>query len=280
MAIQASDVKALREKTSAGMMECKKALTEADGDIKKAEKILKELGLAAAAKRSGRATNEGRIFTRVTDKDAGILELACETDFVAINAEFTAFGEELLKGILDNDVTEINDDLLAQVTGMVSKMKENITLRRFDSMKLGPSQRGVDYVHGEGRIGVLLVFGADNPEIFSAEEVRSFMFDTALHVAAFNPKYLSAESVEEDYLKEQQEIFMTQAKNLGKPEKVLEGIVKGKLNKHLSEICLLNQGFVKDDKQSVAQTMQQVGKDAGGKLEIIDFKYYAVGEEL
>lgn len=280
MAISASDVKALREKTGAGMMECKKALTEAGGDVRKAEKILKELGLAAAAKRSGRATNEGRIFSKTTGTAAGILELSCETDFVARNEEFVEFGENLLRGIIDNNVQEVNDELLGEVTAMVSKLKENITLRRFFSTTLEPNQRAVDYIHGEGRIGVLVVFSADTAELYDKEEVKNFMFDTALHVAAFNPKYLSPDTVEEPYLKEQQEIFLAQAKNLGKPEKVIEGIVKGKLNKHLSEICLLNQGFVKDDKQSVAKVMQQVAKDAGGKLDIVDFTYYAVGEEL
>lgn len=280
MGISASDVKALREKTGAGMMECKKALTEAGGDIKKAEKILKELGLAAAAKRSGRATDEGRVFAKTSGTAAGILELSCETDFVARNEEFVEFGEKLLESIIDQNITQINDRLLEEVTAMVSKLKENITIRRFFSTALEPHQRAVAYIHGEGRIGVLVVFSADTAELYDKEEVKNFMFDTALHVAAFNPKYLSQDAVEKSYLKEQQEIFLAQAKNLGKPEKVVEGIVKGKLNKHLSEICLLNQGFVKDDKQSVSKVMQQVGKDAGGKLDIVDYKYYAIGEEL
>ena len=280
MGIQASDVKKLRDKTGAGMMECKKALQEAGGDYEKAEKILKELGLAAAAKRSGRATEEGRIFTRVDDNKAGILEVSCETDFVARNKDFIGLGEQILTKVMNENLTSVNDELETMVTDEISKIKENISIRRFETMSIGESELVVEYIHGEGRIGVLVKASVEKPEMKADEKVKAFVFDCALHIAAFNPKYLSADSVDESYMKEQEEIFTVQAKNLGKPENVVQGIVKGKLNKHLTEICFLKQGFVKDDKQSVEAVMKQASKEVGGKIDIIEYTYYSVGEEL
>jgi elongation factor Ts len=278
--IQASDVKKLRDKTGAGMMECKKALQEAGGDYEKAEKILKELGLAAAAKRSGRATEEGRVFTRIDDIKAGILELSCETDFVARNNDFIKLGESLLTKIMDENVKSVTDELETRVKEEISKLKENISIRRFDTLPVGENELVVEYIHGEGRIGVLVKASVEKPELAAHEKVKEFVFDCALHIAAFNPKYLSAENVDEQYMKEQEEIFTVQAKNLGKPENVVQGIVKGKLNKHMSEICFLKQGFVKDDKQSVEEVMKHVSKEAGGKINIIEYIYYSIGEEV
>ena len=279
MGISAADVKNLREKTGAGMMECKKALVEADGDFAQAEKILKELGLAAAAKRSGRATNEGRVFTLVTDSAAGILEMGCETDFVARNTEFIEYGNKILEKIVADGLTESTPELEALVTEAVSKIKENITISRFATTALGDNEFAVDYVHGEGNIGVIVKFDVEKPELKQNERVKEFAFDTALHIAAYNPLYLDRDSVDAGYLKEQEEIFTAQAKNLDKPENVLQGIIKGKLNKHLSEICLLNQGFVKEEKKSVAQVAQEVSKEAGGNVTIKEYFYYAVGAE-
>lgn len=279
MGIQASDVKKLRDKTGAGMMECKKALQEAGGDFEKAEKILKELGLAAAAKRSGRATEEGRVFTRIDDEKAGILELSCETDFVARNSDFMGLGETLLIKIMDENLNETNDALETIVKEEISKLKENIAIRRFTTMQIDKNELVIDYIHGEGGIGVLVKASVDKPELLGNEKVKEFVFDCALHIAAFNPKYLSSDDVDEQYMKEQEEIFTVQARNLGKPEKVIQGIVKGKLNKHLSEICFLKQGFVKDDKQSVEDVMKRVSKEVGGKIQIVQYIYYNIGDE-
>ncbi len=260
-------------------MECKKALVESDGDFAKAEKILKELGLAAAAKRSGRATNEGRVFSLVTDSRAVILELGCETDFVARNKEFIESGEKIIRKIADDGLTESTPELEALVTEVVSKIKENITIARFKSLPVGDNEIAVDYVHGEGNIGVLVKFSLEKSDMITDSRVKEFAFDTALHIAAYNPLYLDKDAVDPAYLKEQEEIFTVQAKNLDKPDNVVQGIVKGKLNKHLSEICLLNQGFVKEEKKSVSQVMDEVSKDVGGKLTINDYVYYAVGAE-
>ena len=280
MDIKATDVKKLREITGAGMMDCKKALTEAGGDFKKAERILKEMGLAAAAKRSGRATNEGRIFTLVSGSKAGLLEIACETDFVAMNKDFITVGNEILSDVVEKELSELPDELKEKVAGLVSKLKENMEIRRFTTTRSGENELLVDYVHGEGRIGVIIKMGAESPEALADEKVKEFAFNCALHAAAFNPLYLSSDKVDPEYLKEQEEIFTKQAESLGKPEKVVAGIVKGKLNKHLSEICFVDQKFVKDDKQSVSKVMEALGKEVGTKLSLTDYLYYRVGEEI
>ena len=262
------------------MLDCKKALTEAEGDFAKAEKILKEMGLAAATKRSGRATNEGRVFTRVERSAAGLLEVSCETDFVARNDEFIAFGTEALKQIVDKKLTGLTPELSEKVAGIIGRIKENITLRRFKIMTLDASEMVVDYLHGEGTIGVLVKLRAEKPDLLADERVKAFAFDCALHIAAFNPMFLKRENVDPAYLREQEEIFTKQTESLNKPANVREGIVKGKINKHLSEICLLQQPFVKDDKQSVSQVMDKLVKEVGGKIEIVDYLYFRTGEEL
>ncbi len=262
------------------MLDCKKALTEADGNFEKAEKILKELGLAAAAKRSGRATNEGRIFTAINGDKAGVLEITCETDFVARNDDFKKLGQDLITRVMNEGLTEMIPALEARVQETISTIKENITLRRFYTTEITEDEMVVDYIHGEGSIGVLVKLKADSSDALKNEKVKEFAFDCALHIAAFNPLYLDQNAIDEGYLKEQEEIFKKQAENLGKPEKVIPGIVKGKLNKHLSEICFLNQGFVKDDKQSVSRVLEQVSKEVGSKISIAEYAYYKVGSEL
>jgi elongation factor Ts len=277
--VKPADVKKLRDKTGAGMLDCKKALVEAAGDFTKAEKLLKEQGLAAAAKRSDRATNEGRVFTKIENNKAGIVELACETDFVARNENFINAGTELLDAIVKDSLSEITPALEEQVKMVISKIKENISIKRFKTFEVADNEFCMDYIHGEGGIGVLVKMSADNNSLFENEKVKEFAFDCALHIAAFNPLYLSKDDVDEAYINEQTEIFMKQAQNLGKPENVLQGIVKGKLNKHFSQICLLDQPFVKDDKNSLQKVLDSVGKEAGGKLKIEDFVYYRVGVE-
>lgn len=281
MAITAADVKKLRDKTGAGMMDCKKALQEADGDFEKAERILKELGKAAAAKRSGRATNEGRIFVRAEGNRAVILEMACETDFVARNETFVALGEELTGDILARGLSEADDQLNAKVEDAISTIKENMSLRRFSVVEKTDAQIFSSYIHGEaGSIGGISVIEADKPELLDRQEVKDFAFDVALHIVAFRPAYRTPDDVDESYRKEQEEIFLTQAKNMDKPEKVIQGIVQGKLRKHFAEICLLEQGFVKDEKKAVKDVAKEIGSAVGGTVTVADYVVFAVGEEL
>ncbi len=279
MEIKAADVKRLRDKTGAGMLDCKKALNEADGDFAEAEKKLKEMGLAAAAKRSGRATEEGRVFTKVGKERATVLELACETDFVARNADFIKLGEKMAELIIEKGLTEPTDELHEMVKDTISTIKENMALKRLRTIEIGEDEMVSEYIHGEGSIGVLVKLKGDSASTLENDAVKQFAFDTALHIAAFNPLYLDQAHVDEKYKEEQEAIFRTQAENLGKPEKVLEGIVKGKLNKHFSEVCLLDQGFVKEEKQSLEKYMKNIAKEAGGELSITDFAYFRVGED-
>ena len=279
MEITAEIVKKLRDATGAGMMDCKKALVQAEGDFAKAEKILKEMGLAAVAKRAGRATNNGRTFTLVQDGKAVILEMAFETDFVARNEDFVALGEELCKDVVANGYTTIVPEMEAKVQDLITKIKENMSLKRFESIDVAENQFVSQYVHGEGSLAVLVKFESDKSEAFAQDSVKEFAFDCALHVAAFSPRFLDSSEADEAYVKEQTEIFTNQTLALGKPEKVVAGIVQGKLNKHFSEVCFLQQPFVKDDSQSVEKVLAALSKDVGAKLSITGFTYYRVGVE-
>ncbi|MCK5154661.1 MAG: translation elongation factor Ts [Spirochaetales bacterium] len=280
MEIKAAQVKTLRQKTGAGMVDCKNALVKAEGDSVKAERILKELGLAAAAKRSGRATNQGSVFTLIEPKEAVILEVGCETDFVANNKDFDILGNNLTQMALKSDTEEITDAMKEKVTETISIIKENISLKRLKKMTIADDELVVNYIHGGGSIGILVKLKSEKKEALEDEKVKTMGFDCALHLAAFNPEHLSRDVIPADYVKEQEEIFTVQAKNLGRPEKVLEGIVKGKMNKHFSEICFLDQPFVKDDKQSVTKVLEALSKDIGSKITVTEFIYYRVGEEF
>lgn len=279
MDIKATDVKKLREKTGAGMMECKKALVESAGDFAKAVKILKELGLAAAKKRDGRVTKEGRIFVKLTPSKAIVLEILCETDFVAKNKDFIALGEKLVAAVDEKNYTQPNDELQAIVKETIAVIKENIALKRFVVMEATENELMLDYIHGEGRIGVVTKLKLGDAALKSNEKVKELCFDICLHIAAFAPSFLDRSQIDAEYLKEQEEIFTKQAQNLGKPEKVIAGIVKGKLSKHMAEICLVDQNFVKDEKQTVAAVLKNLGKELGCSIEIADFIYYKLGAD-
>lgn len=277
MAISPADVKTLREQTGAGMMDCKKALEEASGDFKKAEKILKEKGLAAADKRQGRVTKEGKIFSSIKGNKAVILELSCETDFVARNKEFNATGAKLMDTIFTKNLTTINDELIGIVKDAVGIIKENMELKRFSLLDIKDNELATVYVHGEGKIGVMNKLSIADASKKNDPKVKETGFDLALHITAFAPLYISRDKVDANYLKEQEGIFHKQALATGKPENVIAGITKGKIAKHLQEICLLDQGFVKDEKITVTQLLANVSKELGTKVEVSDFIYFKVG---
>ncbi len=282
MEVKPIDVKNLREQTGAGMGDCKKALIEAEGNIEQAIKILKEKGLAAAAKRSARATKEGKIFTKIKGNKAVILELNCETDFVSRNEKFVALGDKLADEIIATGATAVTPELSTLVTEAIGVIKENMALARFKVLDIADNEYAVDYVHGVGNIGVLVKFKADSKAMFENDAVKAFAFDCALHIAAFAPVALSPDKISESYIKEQTEIFQAQMaldeKVAAKPDKVKAGILQGKLNKHFSEICFLDQAFVKDDKKKVSQVLAETGKAAGGKLEVVEYVYYKLGD--
>jgi elongation factor Ts len=284
--ISAAEVKRLREKTGAGMMECKNALVSTDGDFARAEKLLKEKGLAALEQRSGRATNEGKIFVKIRENPDGgstavLVELTSETDFVARNPEFIALGGTIADTALEKGYTQPNEELNALVTDLATKIRENMSLKRVKLISAEKDQYLVQYIHGDGNIGVVVKCASDKPEIFKNDEVKSFVFSLALHIAAFNPHALDRGKIDSGWLAEQEEIFRKQMekdeKLKSKPANVLEGILKGKVNKFLSEICFAEQAYVKDEKLTVAQAVAECAKKADAKLDIVDYVYFKVG---
>ncbi len=277
MEIKASDVKELREKTGAGMMECKKALQHCNGDAKEAEKYLKEKGLAAVEKRADRPTSEGIILATGDEKQLVMIEMTCETDFVAKNADFIAVGNDIAKEALEKGIGEITEELNAKMLDLATRVRENMALSRITLLKAGEGEYIAHYIHFDKKTGVAIILKADKSEAWKSEEVRQFAFDCCLHVAAFLPPYVRVEDVDSAYLQDQTEIFKAQVASLDKPEKVKEGIVKGKVNKHLAEVCFLEQMFVKDDKVSVKAKMAEVGKKAGATLELSKVVLWQLG---
>jgi len=280
--IKAADIKTLREKTGAGMMDCKKALTEANGDMAGAEKILREWGMAGVEKRAGRATNEGKIFIKEGNGKVSLVEIACETDFVCRNKDFIAVGDKAVALAFDKGYDKPNDELEGMVKDIAGIIKENMGLKRVKLVAAGPNEYLHAYVHGESTLAVIVKFRADNPAAFANDKVKAFVHDVALHIAAFNPMFLDDTKPDAAWVQEQKEIFQKQIeldeKMKGKPEKVIQGAAVGKLKKLMAEICLMNQGFVKEEKTPVAQAMAAVAKEAGVNLEVVEFIYVKIGE--
>ena len=278
MEIKASDVKALREKTGAGMMECKKALQECNGDAKEAEKYLKEKGLAAVEKRASRATSEGIIVVKTTDSKAVMVELTCETDFVAKNADFIAVGDKIAETALAKGYTDVQQELSDMVLDLATRVRENMGLRRLTAVQAGSDEYIAHYVHSDKKTGVIVMLKSDNSAVFTDKAFQEFAYDCCLHAAAFTPLYVKKEDVDAAYIDEQLEVFRGQVAELQKPDNVKEGIVKGKLNKHLAEICFLEQAFVKDDKMSVAAKMKEVGKQLGANISLSKLVLWQLGQ--
>jgi elongation factor Ts len=285
MAVTAEDVKRLREKTGAGMMECKKALVDTEGDFEQAERLLKEKGLAALEKRSGRATNEGKIFIKIQDNTAVLVELASETDFVARNPDFIALGGQIVGRVLDRGYTGINDELAALVQDLATKIRENMSLKRIKVLKAGAGEYLTQYIHGDGNIGVVVKLGSGREDLFAGQEAKDFAFTIALHIAAFNPRALSRDKIDGAWLKEQEEIFRKQMEGDEKLSKMREAkpeqfekILQGKVNKYLQDICLLEQGYVKDEKLTVARALENYGKQLGAAITVQDYVYFKVGQ--
>ncbi len=266
MEIKASDVKALREATGAGLMDCKKALTEANGDAKEAEKILKEKGLAAVAKRAERATSEGRVFVRAQDKKIALIEVTCETDFVANNADFIAAGEKLLDITFANGYTQVEQAHKDVLLDLATKTRENMTVAKVNVINVPDNAVAETYVHSNFKTASAVVVKGS-----TADVVKQFAHDCCLHLAAFTPAYIYQKDVPQSYIDEQTEIFKGQMdqdeKMASKPQNIKDNILKSKVAKHVAEICFVDQMFVKDDKVSVAKKLEEVSKTAGAQLE-------------
>ena len=277
MEIKAADVKALRDKTGAGMMECKKALAETNGDPAAAEKLLKEKGLAAVGKRADRETGEGRVFIKIEGNKAAICELTCETDFVAKNEDFIKIGNDIVSTAIAKGYTEITQDLSDMLLDLATKIRENMTIRRLELIEIPANGTASGYVHSDGKTGVVTVVIAEPADAAKNADVTEFAHDCCLHMAAFSPAYIKREDVDVAYIEEQREIFTKQVESLDKPENVKKGIVEGKVNKHLAEICFMDQPFVKDDKVSVTKKLEEIGKNVGAKLTIAKVVFYQLG---
>ena len=277
MAITAADVKALRDKTGAGMMECKKALTECNGDIAEAEKLLKEKGLAAVAKRSERATSEGRLFVRQVGNKIALVEVTCETDFVANNSDFVAAGEKMLDVTFEKGYTKVEAEHEAILEPLKVSIRENMKIAKVEVVEIPADAVGAFYVHSDKKTGAIVVVKGS-----TADVVKTFAYDCCLHIAAFTPAYISKKDVPDTYVAEQKEIFKAQMdqdeKMAGKPENVKEGILMGKINKHLAEICFEDQMFVKDDKKTATAKLAEVGKEAVASLSFATAKLYVLGK--
>ena len=277
MQITAEMVKTLREATNAGLMDCRKALTEANGDMKEAEKILKKMGLATIAKRAERATENGRIAVFASKDSASLISVACETDFVARNDSFKKMADEIAKYVAENKIDKEDDKIKGLVNDLISTIKENMSIKKILRMNIAKGEGVSSYIHADGAMGCLVKFKSDNADCFSNEKVKSFMHDIALHITAYQPQYVCAKDVDEKFKAEQIEIFKAQVATLNKPDKVKEGIVNGKLSSLLNEICLLNQGFVKDPNVTVEKMCADVSKECGCKLEIAEYFFVKAG---
>lgn len=277
MDIKAADVKALREKTGAGMMECKNALVQCNGDSAAAEKLLKEKGLAAVEKRANRATSEGRIFVKTNGTKLVICEVTCETDFVSKNAEFIEVGEKIAETALAKNITSVTQELSDMLLNLATKIRENMMVKRLELIDIPAGTVCSHYIHSDAKTGVVVLIKADPANASQNETLKEFAYNCCLHIAAFTPAYIRKEEVDAAYIEEQKDIFAKQVAELDKPENVKAGIIQGKISKHLADICFVDQPFVKDDKLSVAKKMEQIAKEIGASLTLSKVVTYLLG---
>ena len=288
MVISASAIKELREKTGAGMMDCKKALNETGGDLGEAVDWLRKKGLAAAAKKSGRIAAEGLVSVAVKDGKGAVVELNSETDFVARNDAFQSLSKKLAQTAVENNA-EIEAFKATTLSGgsktveesvveLVGTIGENIQLRRSASLE---GDVVVSYVHnavadGLGKIGVLVAFKTDAPK----EKVQSIGKQVAMHVAAAKPESLTSEDIDPALVERERQIFSEQAKASGKPDSIIEKMVEGRIRKFYGEVCLLNQVFVIDGKATVEEAIQEAEKQEGAKFELTGYVRFELGEGI
>ncbi len=290
MAITAGMVKELREMTGAGMMDCKKALTETNGDMDAAIEFLRKNGQAKAEKKAGRIAAEGIVKTVVRDdKIAAIVEVNSETDFVAKNDEFQGFVEAVVNQVADNNPADM-DAFMAEAwvadasktvkDALVEKIAvigENLNIRRFERVD---AENGcvVSYIHGGGRIGVLVVADTDVVN----DEIKTCLKNVAMQVAAMSPKYVSRDEVSQEYMDHEKEILLAQAKkeNPEKPDNIIEKMIIGRLNKEMKEICLLDQVYVQDSDLTVAKYVDKVAKENNAKVTVTKFIRFETGEGI
>lgn len=294
MAITASMVKELREMTGVGMLDCKKALAETDGDMEKAVEYLREKGLAASEKKAGRIASEGVCLSYLSDdKNVGVVvEVNSETDFVAKNPVFREYVLQVAEHIASSDAADVDallnekwkfDESMTVAEALSSKIAvigENLKIRRFEKYVKEGAGTIVSYIHGGGRIGVMIEIGCDNAN----EAVEEMGKNIAMQVAALNPKFIAVENVPEEYLAKEREILtqmtMNDEKNAKKPANIIEKMIEGRLNKEMKEVCLVEQPYVKDGDLTVKKYIESVAKEVGAPITIRRMVRFETGEGL
>ncbi len=286
MAISGADVKKLREMTGAGILDCKNALTEANGDFDKAVEILRKKGASVAAKRAERSANEGVVVTKIWNdgKSGAIVEVNCETDFVANSDDFKNFANEVLEVVVENKPAD-NDALMNLEIGgvkvadklndVIGKIGEKIEISRFAVVE---TENGlvVDYIHHGANLGVMIK-ACNVTE--KTDELETLLKDVAMQIAAMRPLYVKRDEVPAEAIEKEKEIYKEVARKEGKPEQILDRIAEGKLNKYFSEVCLLEQTFVKDNTKTVGQLLDEYNKAHGTNVTIEKFYRFHVADE-
>lgn len=287
--ITASLVKELREKTGVAMMECKNALKETEGDIDAAIKILRERGEAKAEKKASRDANEGIIVAALAEsgKSGVLVEINCETDFVAKNENFQAFVGEVAATVLAGNVTDLeaakalpkgDETLEGFIKTKVLEMGENLQFRRFDRLTLNGEGAVASYIHLGGKVGVLIEVSSEKAETASSETFKDLVKDLTLHIAATSPAGLKREDIPAELVESEKDIFRKQMEGAGKPADILEKIIEGKLGKFYSERCLLEQGFVKEPDIAIKSLLEAKGKELGDTITVNSFLRFGLGE--
>ncbi len=287
--ITASLVKELRERTGVAMMECKKALTETDGDMDAAIKILRERSGAKAEKKASREANEGVVTAKIDEsgKSGILVEVNCETDFVAKNENFQAFVAEIADTVLASGAADLESALASPkddgtleefVKGKVLEMGENLKLRRFERLTLDGEGAVASYIHLGGKVGVLIEVSAGKAETASSESFKDLVKDLTLHIAATSPAGLRREDIPADLVESEKDIFRKQMEGQGKPADILEKIIEGKLGKFYSERCLLEQGFVKDPDTTIKALLETKSRELDDSVTVTRFVRFGLGE--
>lgn len=288
--ITAKMVKELREATGAGMMECKKALTEAEGVFEKAVDVLRTHGLAKAAKKAGRATNEGRVNVAVCKNDArkgAVVEINCETDFVALTDKFQDYCDTFTRAVVHNDPATVDELLESEYEGekvgdtlteAIHIIGENMQISNFKRLEIEGTGALVPYIHMNGRIGVLVGFTFGNEATATDERFLAMGKDVAMQIAATNPVSLDKDSVPEDIREHEFEIYKAQAAESGKPENIQEKIATGRMEKFYKENCLVEQDFVKDPDTTVDAYIAKCAKEIGDDIKVVSFARIELGE--
>lgn len=287
--ITASLVKELRDKTNAGMMDCKKALTETNGDLEAAIDYLRKKGIAKAAGKADREASEGIIAARLSDdgKTGILIEVNCETDFVSRNDNFVAFVDTIADTIAASDAKTLEEALQLKtgdltiedfVKTKVIELGENMSLRKFERFDVSGEGAIAQYIHMGGKVGVLVEVNAEQGETAAKEEFQNLIKDVTLHIAAANPKGLAREDIAEDIVEKEKDVFRAQLANEGKPAEMIEKIIIGKLGRFFAESCLLEQAFVKDPDTTIKKLVEATGKSVGDNLVIRRFVRFGLGE--